>query len=116
MSSPRSFLFFNGNTFADIGRTMVDLIFAELSTGRRREVMSAVAHYIAGVLPWETMKEIVESLSKTADWKPGDRVKTLRGSLHGKILRVLEDGRIVWQPNGTTSELTALPESLCLDK
>jgi hypothetical protein len=110
------FLFFNGNTFADIGRTIVDLIFAELSTGRRREVMSSVAHYIAGVLPWEPMVEIVESLSATADWKPGDRVKTLRGSLQGKILRILKDGKIVWQPEGTTSELTALPESLCADK
>ena len=78
--------------------------------------MSAVAHYIAGVLPWEAMAEIVDSLSATADWKPGDRVKTLRGSLHGKILRVLEYGRIVWQPNGTHSELTALPESLCADE
>ena len=110
------FLFFNGNTFADIGRTIVDVVFAELSTGRRREVMSAVAHYIAGVLPWEPMVEIVDSLSATADWKPGDRVKTLRGSLHGKILRVLEDGKIAWQPDGTKSELTALPESLCEDK
>jgi hypothetical protein len=110
------FLFFNGNTFADVGRTIVDLVFAELSTGRRREVMSAVAHYIAGVLTWEAMAEIVESLSATSNWKPGDRVKTLRGSLHGKILRVLKDGRIVWQPNGTTSELTALPESLYADK
>jgi hypothetical protein len=110
------FLFFNGNTFADVGRTIVDLIFAELSTPRRRELMSAVAHYIAGVLPWEAMAEIVESLSATADWKPGDRVKTLRGSLHGKILRVLNDGKIVWQPNGTTTELTALPESLCAEE
>jgi hypothetical protein len=77
--------------------------------------MSAVADYIAGVLPWEAMAEIVDSLSATADWKPGDRVKTLRGSLHGKILRILEDGRIVWQPNGMESELIALPESLCAD-
>src|ERR1041385_9391549 len=38
------FLFFNGNTFADIGRALVDLVFADLPTGRRREVMSAVAH------------------------------------------------------------------------
>ncbi len=92
---------------------MVDFVFADLTTGRRREVMSAVAHYIAGVLPWEAMVEIVDSLSRTADWKPGDRVKTLRGSLHGKILRLLEGGRVVWQPEGTESELTALPESLC---
>lgn len=78
--------------------------------------MSAVAHYIAGVLPWEAMVEIVESLSESADWKPGDRVKTLRGSLHGVIVRVLEDARVVWKPDGTENELTALPESLCAEK
>src|SRR6266436_2628923 len=44
------FLFFNGNTFADVGRAIVDLVFADLPTVRRREVMSGVAHYIAGVL------------------------------------------------------------------
>jgi hypothetical protein len=62
------------------------------------------------------MMEIVDSLSETANWKPGDRVKTLRGSLHGVIVRVLEDGRVVWQPDGTASELTALPESLIAAK
>jgi hypothetical protein len=59
------------------------------------------------------MVEIVESLSETSDWKPGDRVKTLRGSLHGQILRILQNGNVVWQPDGTDSELTGLPESLC---
>jgi hypothetical protein len=106
------FLFFNGNTFADVGRTLVDVVFADLPTGRRREVMSAVAHYIAGVLPWETMVEIVESLCETASFQPGDRVKTLRGSAHGVIKRILDDGRVVWQPQGARSELIALPESL----
>ena len=77
--------------------------------------MSAVAHYIAGVLPWDAMVEMVESLSETAEWKPGDRVKTLRGSLHGVIVRILKDGRVVWKPDGTESELTALPESLCTE-
>jgi hypothetical protein len=107
------FLFFNGNTFADVGRTVVDFVFADLSTGRRREVMSAVAHYVAGVLPWDAMAEIVESLSATTDWKPGDRVKTLRGSLRGVVVKKLDDGRVVWKPDGTESELMALPDNLC---
>ncbi|MGA2177483.1 MAG: hypothetical protein ABSH38_21120 [Verrucomicrobiota bacterium] len=77
--------------------------------------MSAVAHYVAGVLPWEAMVGIVESLSKTADLKAGDRVKTLRGSLRGVIVRVSENGRVVWRPDGAAGELTALPESLCRD-
>jgi len=109
------FLFFNGNTFADIARQIVGALFADLPVGRRREVMSAVAHYIAGVLPWEAMAGIVDSLCGAADWKPGDRVKTLRGSLHGVVARILEDGRVVWVPDGTQNELTSLPESLCRD-
>lgn len=106
------FLFFNGNTFADIARTLSDYLFAELPHGRRREATSAVAHYVAGVLDREAMGEILESLCETADFKPGDRVRTLRGSARGIILRVQADGRVVWRPNGSRSELIALPESL----
>jgi len=54
------------------------------------------------------MVEIVEGLSRSVDLKPGDRVKTLRGTLAGRILRLLPDGRVVWQPDGGQSELVAL--------
>jgi hypothetical protein len=74
--------------------------------------MSAVAHYIAGVLPWEAMVEIIESLCESASFAAGDRVKTLRGSARGVIVRLEEDGRVAWRPDGTESELLALPESL----
>src|ERR1035438_5747270 len=106
------FLFFNGNTFADVARQLAAALFADLPTGRRREVTSAVAHYIAGVLDRESMVEIVESLCESTSFQPGDRVKTLRGSTQGVILRLLDDGRLVWQPDGSRSELLALPESL----
>lgn len=106
------FLFFNGNTFADIARTFSDYLFAELPHGRRREATSVVAHYVAGVLDREPMSQILESLCESANFQPGDRVKTLRGSTHGVIKQMLTDGRVVWQPEGTPSELTALPESL----
>jgi len=112
----RAFSFFNGNTFAEIGRALANALFSDLSFHRRKEASSAVAHFITGVLDENLMVDAVDTLSETADWKPGDRVRTLRGSLHGKILRILDDGRIVWQPSGTKSELTALPESLCADK
>ena len=62
------------------------------------------------------MAQIVESLCKTADFQPGDHVKTLRGSTPGVIKQILDDGRVVWQPEGTKSELIALPESLVLEK
>ncbi|MDA1278163.1 MAG: hypothetical protein O2960_29555, partial [Verrucomicrobia bacterium] len=101
------FLFFNGNTFASIGRELSFALFSDLAPGRKREAGSAVAHYIAGVLDREAMCEIVESLGESADFKPGDRVKTLRGSTRGVIVSVLADGRITWRPDGGQSELIA---------
>ena len=109
------FLFFNGNTFADIGRQISAAVFADLSHARLREVTSAVAHFIAGVLDHESMARIVNELSESADFQPGDRVKTLRGSMGGKIIRVLPDGRVVWRAD-SGAELTALPESLIRQK
>ena len=58
---------------------------------------------------------IIEELSQETTFKPGDRVKTLRGSNLGIVRRVMADGRIVWQPDGG-AELMALPESLLPDK
>jgi hypothetical protein len=55
---------------------------------------------------------IVESLCETASFQPSDRVMTLRGSTRGTILRLLDDGRVVWRPDGSLTELTTLPESL----
>jgi hypothetical protein len=110
------FLFFNGNTFADVARQISAALFADLPPSRRREITSALAHYVAGVLDRESMGAIVEELSTTADFKPGDRVKTLRGSLRGVIVRMMRDGRVVWAPEGSRSELVALPESLLREK
>lgn len=106
------FLFFNGNTFAANGRELSRTLFSDLPPARNREVASAVARYIAGVLDRANMAAIVDSLSVSGKLQPGDRVKTLRGSTRGFIRRVLEDGRIVWQPDGSGAELTALPETL----
>ena len=106
------FLFFNGNTFATIGRELALALFSDLPPVRKREVSSAIAHYIAGVLDRESMVEIVESLCESAELKPGDRVKTLRGTARGVIVRKLEDGRFVWQVDGSGAELISLPEGL----
>jgi len=106
------FLFFNGNTFAEIGRALATALFGELPTLRRKEVASAIAHYITGVLDRATMAAVVRSLTQSASLAAGDRVKTLRGSLRGVITRVQEDGRLSWRPDGATTDLIALPESL----
>jgi hypothetical protein len=109
------FLFFNGNTFATIGRELALALFSDLAPSRKREVSSLIGHYIAGVLDRESMVKAVESLCEASEFKPGDRVKTLRGSMGGKILRALPDGRVVWRAD-SGAELTGLPESLIREK
>jgi hypothetical protein len=64
------------------------------------------------VLDPEAMVEIVEGLCESAELKPGDRVKTLRGSTRGVIVRILPDGRVEWRPDGSRAELVTLPESM----
>lgn len=109
------FLFFNGNTFAAIGRELSLALFSDLPAGRKREVSSATAHYIAGVLDRSMMIAMVESLcAALAAFVPGSHVKTLRGGSHGVVIRVLDDGRVVWRTEAGT-ELIALPESLTTD-
>ncbi|MGA2244184.1 MAG: hypothetical protein ABSH48_04205 [Verrucomicrobiota bacterium] len=108
-------LFYNGNTFAEIGRALANALFSDLSLHRRKEASSAVAHFITGVLDEQLMIQALESLSQTVVWKPGDRVKTLRGSLHGVVVEVFDDGRVVWRPEDTENELTAMADNLCLD-
>lgn len=106
------FLFFNGNTFAEVGRALANALFSDLPLHRRKEASASAAHFITGVLDEELMIQAINTLSQSADFQPGDRVKTLRDSTRGIILRVLKDGRVVWQPDGTEAELTGLPESL----
>lgn len=105
------FLFFNGNTFAEVARRTTDALLAEFPLARRREASSLAAHHVAGVLDHESLVLGLASLTEPCDFKPGDRVKTFRGSMRGKILRVLSDGRVVWQTD-SGAELTALPEAL----
>lgn len=109
------FLFYNGNTFAEIGRALANAIFSDLAYVRRKEASSAIAHFITGVLEESLMVQALESLTKIHAWIPGDRVKTLRGSLHGIVVKVSEDGRILWRPDGTKHDLIAMPEDLCSD-
>ena len=109
------FLYFNGNTFADVARTLVDTLFADLPASRRRESASLAAHYVAGVLDQESMISGLETLLQAADFHVGDRVRTAKGSTQGVVKRVLSDGRIVWLPNRGRRELLALPESLQRD-
>src|SRR5688500_4173863 len=106
------FLFFNGNTFADVGRRLSAAFLAEVPPVRLREATSAIAHYVAGVLEHDAMVELVEGLCRLSEFKVGDQVKTLRGSTHGLVVIMMKDGRVVWKPKGSQAELMASPESL----
>ena len=106
------FLFFNGNTFADIGRRLTAALLADLPPARLRQATSAVGHFVAGVLDWESMTGIVLRLMVSASFAPGDRVMTLRGSSHGVVVRLLPNGQMVWRADGGTLELMCLPESM----
>src|SRR5262249_32815050 len=110
------FLFFNGNTFAEIARTLTDALFAEFPRGRRREAASLAAHFVAGVLDREPVVQGICSLAEAAEFKPGDRVRTLKGSLRGVVRKILPDGRVAWKPDNDDAELMALPESLLREK
>jgi hypothetical protein len=105
------FLFFNGNTFGEIARRIIDAVFIEFPLARRREAASLAAHYVAGVLDFQSLQPGLTALAELADFHPGDRIKTLRGSMSGTIVRLLSDGRVVWRADSGV-ELTALPESL----
>ncbi len=106
------FLFFNGNTFAEIGRVLIGALFQDLPTTRRKELASAVAHYITGVLDRELMASAFVEIARVAEMTAGVRVKTLRGSLRGVITRVLDDGRVAVRADGSAGEMISLPENL----
>ena len=110
------FLFFNGNTFAEIARTLTDAIFAELPPARRGQAASLSAHYVAGVFDREGLAPALTELIEAAELQSGDRVKTLRGSLNGEVKRILKDGRVAWLPDNHEAELTALPETLVKER
>ncbi len=106
------FLFLNGNTFGEIGRTLTDFLFADVPVIKRKHITSAAAHYVAGVLDQASLIQIMESLSRECTFKPGDRVQTLKGSLKGTIVEILPDGHIVWNDghgNMTSSADSLLP-------
>ena len=59
------FLFFNGNTFAELGRELGTALFADLSPLALREVASAIAHFIAGVLDEESLHRLVNEVAES---------------------------------------------------
>ena len=109
------FLFYNGNTFAAMAKTISDALFRELPPARRQQVVSTVAHYVAGVLDRESMVSAIDALWVSAQFRVGDRVRSFRGSLRGVIVRILDDGQVVVRSDASGAERNCLPEGLLPD-
>jgi hypothetical protein len=106
------FFFFNESTFTRVSRELCSMAFASLSSLRRREATTAVVRYVAGLLERPKMIEVVEAMWWPLRPEPGDRVRTLRGSLVGTALGIGLDGRIHWQPDCANVRVITLPELL----
>jgi len=58
---------------------------------------------------------MVEALCVSDSFQPGDRVRTLRGSMSGVVVRVEPDGRLLWRTD-SGADLFSLPEALLREK
>lgn len=106
------FVFFSGPTFAEVARRIVDAQLADLSLDRRREAVHVAAEYVEGNLDRETAVNVLAEMCGLVCFQAGDRVRTLKGTRHGVVRRLLPDGRLVWRPDGGSVELMAPLESL----
>jgi hypothetical protein len=108
------FLFFNGNTFAELGRGLSYALFADIAAMRKKQLASLVAHFIAGVpeVDKAALRNGLRELTQLEDFQVGDKVTTLQKSLSGEITRINPDGGIVWKCNQTGAVMTGTPQSL----
>jgi hypothetical protein len=106
------FFFFNESTFSHVSRNLGGRVFASLPVLRRRETVTAIVRYVAGLMERSAMVEIVETMWRPICPEPGDRVRTIRGSLVGTVLGIGLDGRIHWQPDCASVRVMTLPELL----
>lgn len=106
------FLFENGGTFAELARGVAQEVLRELVPARRKVALVGVADYVIGRLERAAMVEIVEGMWMPVTFRPGMRVKTLRGTAVGMVLSCGADGLVLWRPKGSATDLVAQPESL----
>jgi hypothetical protein len=108
------FLFFNGNTFAELGRGITHALFAEVPTLRRKQIASLVAHFIAGLPDVDeiVLRRGLDDLAQMEQFQIGDQVATLKKTLTGKIVQINDDGTLVWKCDQTGSVITATPQAL----
>jgi hypothetical protein len=94
------FLFFNGNTFAELGRGLTHALFADVPMMRRKQIASLAAHFVAGLpdVDQKVLKTGLEDLCQIDQFKIGDRVATLKKTLTGKVIRLNDVERLSGSP------------------
>ena len=108
------FLFFNGNTFAELGRGLSYALFADVAAIRKKQIASLVAHFIAGVpeVDEAALRTGLEEFTRLENFQVGDKVTTLQKTLSGIITKINEDGGIVWKCDQTGAVMIGTPQSL----
>jgi len=108
------FLYFNGNTFGQIGRMLIQGILNSLSPTRLQTLSSATAHYISGLPDFNktALLNVFKSLTTIHSFKPGERVQTLKGSLTGRVIKNNPDGTITVKVDNAATTIKSLPENL----
>jgi len=73
-----------------------------------------VAHFVAGLpdIDEVILEKGLNDLIQLELFKAGDRVATLKKTLTGKVVRVKDDGPVVWKCDQTGSTMTATAQSL----
>jgi len=108
------FLFFNGNTFAELGRGLSYALFADVIAVRKKQLASLVAHFIAGVPEVDevALRTGLKELTRLEDFQVGDKITTLQKTLSGIVTKINKDGGIVWKCDQTGAVMTGTPQSL----
>jgi len=108
------FLFFNGNTFAELGRGLSYALFADVTAVRKKQLASLVAHFIAGVPEVDevALRTGLQELTRLENFQVGDKVTTLQKTLSGIVTKINQDGGIVRKCDQTGAVMTDPPQSL----
>lgn len=93
-------------------------LFADVAAKRKKQLASLMAHFIAGVpeVDKAALRNGLTELTQLEDFQVGDKVTTLQKSLSGEIIRINQDGGIVWKCDQTGLVITGAPQSLRLSR
>lgn len=110
------FLNGNGNVFIGFAEKLVVMLFHDVPRERQRAVVEITAEFVACQCDATEIENRLNRCLIRPTFKSGDRVVTLRrGTLRGKVIRLLREGVVEWQPDGSDSCIRSTEASLLLE-